>query len=697
MKIHSPSNLRRRASVAALAFAASVAPATAQQVRETDSEVVALSAFTVSDTQGRGYVANDAVSGLKSRQMLIDIPQSIQVIPRDVIEDLGQFSSTIDTIKYASSGVIPFAYGEVVFQRGFRSGNPLIDGQLDAIVVADPVSYDSFEILKGPAAVLYGQRADLAGIIIKHTKKPLPVARHSLRAVVGEGGLYRGELDLTGPIGQLGNVPVSYRLIAAVQEFDGFQRVDFDNRRVVAGGLRFDLTGDTSLLVQADYFESENKGISNNFANAAGTRAYRGPGYRQGYKAAWSKVPYERLWLKTTLNHRFSDNWEMVSSLTGNWYERGDREIRNRAAPNFATGTLTQYFFGFDYEEDITALQTDVTGTYRLGGMRNQSSFGFSADRGRSYSTFWFVYTAPDTSIANPTTYGVPRPVFDATNRNNPNRGQRINTYGYYMHTLDVIEDRLSLVAGLSAAYMNTTGRDLVTGTTTEQRQDGTPRRLGIVYKPFDGVSLFVNNSTAFRGQGATYRDGRPFPAVEGEVTEAGVKTSLMGGRISTTLAVFELEVSNLPIPDFANPGFSLPAGVQRNRGVELDIAVRPLPNWSVVGSFYRGNIKGVDGRRMPNSVNESYSLLTRYDFTDGTLRGANVGASLFHSGDRSGGPWPSYTVHNLFAGYTWDRWSLMVNVDNVADRFYSGGGWGAFYVDIAPPRTFKGTLTYRF
>ncbi len=663
-------------------------------------EVVMLSNFTVSSTQGKGYLANDAVSGLKSKQLLIDIPQSIQIVPRDVIEDLGQFNSTIDTIKYVSSGVIPYGYGEVVFQRGFRSGNPLIDGQLDAVVVADSASYDSYEVLKGPAAVLYGQRADLAGIIIKHTKKPLPVAKGSVRAAVGEGGFYRGEVDLTGPIGKLGSVPVSYRVIVASQKFDGFQPVDFDDRTVFAAGLKFDFNADTSLLVQADYFDTDNKGITNNFQNAALTGVYEGQGYEKGYKSKWSNVNFNRWWTKASLTHRFSANWEAVTTLTGNFYNRKDREVRNAANPDYTAGTIKQYFFGFDYEENLGAFQTDVSGRYELAGLKNQSSFGFSMDRTRSLSRQWLpgnIVPNFDTSITNPGTYDIAMPDYNFTNSGAPTRNQRLNAYGYYMHTLEVIEDKLSLVGGISGAYLNTSDRNLTTNVVQDMVQNGKPRRLGAVFKPMPGLAFFVNNSTAFRGQGARDFAGNLFPAVEGEVSEGGFKTSLNDGRISTTVSYFKLEVSNLPVADPAHPGFSMPAGTQRNEGFEVDIAVRPLENWSVMGSLYSGDILGVDGKRMASSINKSASLLTKYDFAGDVLKGLSLGASMFHSGDRVGAPWNAYTVYGVFVGYGQKSWQVMVNLDNLTDETYSPSGWGSQYMDVGAPRNAKVTFTYRF
>lgn len=670
---------------------------------DSPSEVITLSPFEVNSTQGKGYVANDAVTGLKSKALLIDIPQSIQVVPRDLIEDLGQFNNTIDTLRFAASGTATFAYGEVVIGRGFRGPGLFIDGQSDMIVVADPVSYDSIEVLKGPAAVLYGNRTSLNGTIVKHTRKPLPVRRNSVRTIVGEGGMLRGEFDFTGPAADLGDVKVSYRLYGALQEFDGFGRVDFDNRFVLGGGLKFDFNPDTSLLVQADNLDNDNRGISNNFQNQAATGTYFGPGYDAGYKSKWSKVHYDRLWAKATLTHRFNDSWDMVASLSRNSYNRKDREVRNAGAPDYVNNVIPQYFFGFDYQEDLLAFQVDVTGNYTIAGMKNISTLGFSADRGRSYNTYWFL--RPDsqnpggniwTSITNPQIYDRAMPAYNDTNRGDPNRGVRVLGYGYYMHTLELIPDKLSIIGGISGNYLNGNDRNQVTGVVADLLNKATPRRLGIVYKPIQGLALYANNSTAFQLVGARNSTGSLLPPIKGEVLELGFKTALKDGRISSTVTYFDFDVTGIPIANPPSP-FQIPAGKQNNTGFEVDLAFRPVDDWQVIGTYYSGDMKGVDGKRLANSINKTWSLVSRYDFSSGPMKGGTIGVSVYHQGDRTGAAWPSFTTTNLFAGYARDSWSLMVNIDNLEDKQYSYGGWGAFYQDVAAPRNIKVTFGYRF
>lgn len=698
----SPSLISRAALVATLfagtglLLSAQTAPAS-PAAASTDSNVLKLEPFQVNSTEGKGYIANDAMTGMKSNTLLIDIPQSVEVVPRDMIDDLGQFQTTVDTLKYVSAGTVPFARtGEFQMQRGFRTGYAFIDGQMDLSVVSDPISYDSFEVVNGPAAVLYGNHTSLGGIIVKNTRQPLPVQRDSARLIIGSQGFRRGELDTTGPLGSVGSTQVSYRLYAADQHYDGFGAIDFDNHQVVGGGIKFSFDDATSLLLQADVYYNQNRGIYNGFFNATDTGMYFGPGSSSDYKARWSKQRVNRYWYKATLNHAFNDHWSMVSTLTFNDYHRKDRETRNAAAPNWTTGTIQQYDFGWNYKEKLLSLTTDVTGRYRIAGFKNQSTFGFSADRDDGANNYWFIHGLAPTSITDPQIFNSPMPVYDASNASPPNASDYYSAYAYFMQTLELVPNHLTAVAGLSRSMTDGTNTNEGTNVTTTSKAQGTPRRLGLVYKPVKGLALYVNDSTTYQGTGTTNPDGSKLPPVQGEVKEVGFKTSLFDGRISSTVSYFDLDVTGIAIPD-PTTGFSRAAGKQNNKGIEVDLAVRPLPNWVVIGTLYQGNIKDVNGQRMPNTINSSWSMVTRYDFDAATVKGLAIGASMFHQGNRSGGPWNPYTVGNIFLSYGRKAWSVALNVDNVTDKKYSGSGWGPFYMEPGMRRNTKVTFTYRF
>ncbi|MHC5747848.1 MAG: TonB-dependent receptor plug domain-containing protein, partial [Nostoc sp.] len=157
-----------------------------------------------------GYRVRDSSTGTRTDTPLRDIPQSIQVIPQEVLRDQ-QATRVEDALKNVP-GVTQLGgiYGSQsnFTIRGFRadSGNILRDGLFDgtASVTGQAVSSELFniervEVLKGPASVLYGS-ASPGGTINLVTKKPLRDPFYRVDATIGNYAFYSGGVDLSGPL-----------------------------------------------------------------------------------------------------------------------------------------------------------------------------------------------------------------------------------------------------------------------------------------------------------------------------------------------------------------------------------------------------------------------------------------------------------------------------------------------------------------
>ena len=125
-----------------------------------------MSLFEVKTTQNRGYVVDNSANGFKTSESLMNIPQSIFVVTRDMIDDTNTYNPT-DTLRYA--GVATQFSGAAFNLRGTRV-NPLVDG-MAGDPSADPINIDSYQLIKGPAAVFY-HSASLGGTVLETTRKP---------------------------------------------------------------------------------------------------------------------------------------------------------------------------------------------------------------------------------------------------------------------------------------------------------------------------------------------------------------------------------------------------------------------------------------------------------------------------------------------------------------------------------------------
>lgn len=105
---------------------------------------------------------------------LRDVPQTINVVPAAVIRD--QNAMSIQDIMKNIPGVgLSTGDGQrdQVFIRGFTAiGDQFVDGfRDDALYFRDLSNVERLEVIKGPAAVLYG-RGSSGGLVNRITKKP---------------------------------------------------------------------------------------------------------------------------------------------------------------------------------------------------------------------------------------------------------------------------------------------------------------------------------------------------------------------------------------------------------------------------------------------------------------------------------------------------------------------------------------------
>ena len=153
---------------------------TASASEQPQEEIVRMSAFEVTTTQGHGYVTGNAAEALKTNQSLMDIPQIDVVVTNDLIKDTGYWN-TADIVAYF--GLSDYYEGEALAMRGARIAYPYVDDMPDNQTNADSAEIDTIEVVKGPAETLY-LNSSISGIVLKSLKKPLPFDQDLLTASV---------------------------------------------------------------------------------------------------------------------------------------------------------------------------------------------------------------------------------------------------------------------------------------------------------------------------------------------------------------------------------------------------------------------------------------------------------------------------------------------------------------------------------
>lgn len=204
-----------------------------------------------------GYNANRSATATKTDTPLAETPQSVTVITRERVEDQGA-TSLQDALNYAA-GVRSDAYGldsrsDNVRVRGgypteYRDGlRRQVGGYYTSTTRIEPYSLERIEVLRGPAAMLYGQ-GSTAGVVNSVSKRPQAEAQREVGVQFGNYGRKQLQADLTGPLTRDGDW--LYRVVALGRDSD--TQVDYvpDDRSLLAPSLTWKPNAMTSLTLQA--------------------------------------------------------------------------------------------------------------------------------------------------------------------------------------------------------------------------------------------------------------------------------------------------------------------------------------------------------------------------------------------------------------------------------------------------------------
>ncbi|MBF2050120.1 MAG: TonB-dependent receptor plug domain-containing protein [Elainella sp. C42_A2020_010] len=239
-------------SVEASGLVIAVAPGT--ETAETEDDAIQV---VVTGEQGSDYYIPEASTATRTDTPLRDIPQSITVIPRQVIEDQGvtQISDALRNVSGLSRGQSSLTPGDFTIIRGFGDfyyffTNGIRNLGPGSAFQQELANVERIEVLRGPASVLYGQ-GEPGGLINLVTELPTDEPFYQVEGTIGNYDFYRPGIDFSGPLNTEGTI--GYRFNAQYQNSGTF--VDFvDIERIfVSPVLSFELGRDTSLVLEGSY------------------------------------------------------------------------------------------------------------------------------------------------------------------------------------------------------------------------------------------------------------------------------------------------------------------------------------------------------------------------------------------------------------------------------------------------------------
>ncbi|WP_158277660.1 TonB-dependent receptor [Opitutus sp. ER46] len=710
------SNLVRfAAGLIAAGFSSAMQAQTAPDGRPAEEERVVLPTFTVDASKDTGYIGSNSLSASRAALSITDIPSSVVVITRQLLDDVGAFDLS-DALRFVSGVSDAAMPGQDSGAFKIRGTGPTVstDGfRVTGEGTQDLAEIERIEVLKGPSAILFARGGSAGGTVNRVTKDPRPVAHGYVRVQTGLFDANRVEVDSTGPVPGT-NKQLLYRAVIAVQDDDAFFENVSTKRYVFSPAVTYKFSEDAYATLKYGYYwnkQTQYVGVPIDLSNPAELRLehklFNVPTERTtsdpneyqftrrnrlDFRSGVKLSPI----LRTSLNaqYMYTDYLRTVTRPNGSPLVQSDGTIPRRWAANAQQ----------DYRY---RLYSDNVLQYGVGPTANTTIFGFDLLQegpGQEASSA-NVQVAP-ANLYRAQTPIVPTPVVALPWV--PRSMQR-SAQAYAMHTLKAFSDRLIATGGITRNWVNIDNYAAATGTWTKQSSIKDTKQYGVVVKPVTWASLYYGYNENFDAQfvrlGAlqpdgSYVDGGAAPPRMSVSDEYGVKFSLPDGRLSWSIAHFDTELTNRTRSIVGTSYQELLSG-GKYQGWESDLFWRPTDNLSLIATYsYTDAVDGA-GKQIETVAPTTLSGLVRYDFKKGLFRGLGVSVDANYQNEyvmANGSILYTVAPRTLMdAGlfYTWKKYRFQVNVNNLTDKKYIAGGYLPQRVFLGAGRNVRFSATY--
>ncbi|MFT3701274.1 MAG: TonB-dependent siderophore receptor [Agriterribacter sp.] len=665
--------------------------------------------ITLSSVKNRQYVVANTSVATRTNTPWKDVPQAIQTIPRQVMNDQ-QVYRLSDVFKHVA-GITEQSDFNYVNMRGFltSSANFMVNGQRNSffgLASSPQIPYaEKVEVLKGASSVLYGNGA-IGGTINIVTKQPRKSFYSDANITYGTLGLIRVQADVTGA---LNKSKTASALLTIGAESGGSYYDDFENQQLsVTPVISWNISSKTALtstaLLQFGHQTSPSSGLPVIGANDlfAVPLSFR-------YAGDDSKFNTTGIQEQLHLTHHFSDKLSSNIWLSyagrrtdANFYQPGG------TSPNTdSISRLKAFYRGKLRGYGVNAY---INYTFKTGKIEHNLVGGFDYNNAAEYypkgEKYWY---APYISMANADYSGF------NTNFITPGYYNADNEkYGPTRSVGVYIQDQVSLAEKLKALlairYDNYLNRSyfLMDGSEyfDSSKAHAVVPKVGLVYEPVQQLSVYGSYSEAFQPQYSNSRAaGGPFDPLQAKQWEFGAKGEFFGKRLVPTITWYHIRQTNVlkPDPNDATGVRQMPTGEVTSRGWEITLTGSITKQWNVIANYAhnkifisKSTIDGEKGGGFGDTPSDMVSIWTTYQFT-GFLKGVKIGGGYRYSTKRNvyGLILPAYDVWDALIAYQFKKFGLAVNGFNLTNKRYAIGSFGTSYYFPGAPRNVQVSLSY--
>ncbi|KAB0327302.1 TonB-dependent siderophore receptor [Janthinobacterium lividum] len=656
------------------------------------------------------YRSLSATGATKTDALLMDLPQSVRVLTGDLLRDAGV--TTLAAALELASGIAKQSplggLWDSYAMRGF-TGDPnfgsdyMVNGFSSSRGyngMRDGGNTQAIEVLKGPASALYG-RGEPGGTVNITTKKPKFAPEYSADVSFGSFQTRRAALDLTGPLSDT----IAYRLNAAHEEGHSFRDTLKVERSLFAPSFLWLLGEHTTVSYEIEAvrqrapFDRGVVAVNGKLGLVPVSRFLGEPGD--------GPMTVKSLGQQLFIHHALSDDWTVQAGAS---YR--DSELSGystEANKLLADGrTLNRQRRHRDFSATDVSARFEVLGKFRTGALAHEVLAGVDAyhfdDHRVQLRRNPSAANAYAIDIFNPAYGGKADPLALSIDTQEGQKARGL----YAQDQLDLGAQWKALVGVRHDSYTQDVRNNRL-NVSNRQSLSATSPRAGLVYQPTKAWSLYASAAKGFRPNSGISLANQAFPAERSRSYELGAK--LETGKLTGTVAVYDIRKSNVLTTNPANTDFAIAAGEVGSRGLELDVSGEVARGLRVSGAYAytnatvtRGDNTIVTGSRFANVPRHSANLLATQQFALATGT-ASVGGGVQYVGERLGDvavsssfTLPAYTTARLLASYSPSaQLRLALNVENLFNRSYYASSYSQLWVAPGAERTMTLHAHYRF
>jgi iron complex outermembrane recepter protein len=595
-----------------------------------------LDSVEVSAFMGTSYIKSISATGSKTATPVIDFPQTISTVSRQLIDDKMNF--TLREAVTSAANVNSYSGYDEYTIRGFRAENPRningLRGYNSTYTSLLLLNIESIDVIKGPAAALYGN-SDPGGNINLVTKKPLPVSSGQIDVFGGSWNHFRATGDFTGPLND--SKTFLYRLNAGYDQSDGFSDQFYSKAFQIAPSFTFIPCRKLQINLDLSYSDIHTilyrgqpglEGSNDLYATPVSLSLTQPGDYLKEkdlsslLSVTWKitdKFSFHSAWLnyqtkQHVAEHGFDSyiNFDSVNLYYQQWqFNTSTNSLSNYFKYDFRIGQTNQdLVLGYDY--------ISTHGNVDQTRYENPDIFGSGSGIVGTFNLLHPLYNQMPVSSYKPSAVHTDADGVD-----------QYYTQGIYIQD-QISFKSLNFLIGLRREYYN---KNADAGDSAGTAENVWLPRFGLVYditKDLHVYGIYSRGFDPYEISSSTAVYNAPFKPISSELYELGLKAMLLKGKIYGTISIYQLSIFNVAVNanDPSNPDLYVQRGEDQARGIEFEMNGYILPNLEAhiayaynLAKIKQSLVKEDIGMLKENAPVHSGNGFFKYNFTKGRLK----------------------------------------------------------------------------